>query len=100
MINSHVNSFAFKCILTAIISIAATAEPEDLEPMVIIETKSPVPLSEASPWVTRISAYDLEERQIYNLSDALRAVPGMVIAKTGQLGSQTSLFSRGVKVIM
>ena len=95
MINSHANSFAFKCILTAITSIAATAEPKDLEPMVIIETKSPVPLSEASPWVTRISAYDLEERQIDNLADALRSVPGMAVVRTGQTGAQTSLFSRG-----
>ena len=95
MINSHANSFAFKCILCAITSIAATAEPENLEPMVIIETKSPVPLSEASPWVTRISAYDLEERQIDNLADALRSVPGMAVFRSGQAGSQTSLFSRG-----
>ena len=41
------------------------------------------------------SGKDLIERQIYNLSDALRSVPGMAIARTGQLGSQTSLFSRG-----
>jgi vitamin B12 transporter len=67
----------------------------ELEPMVVVETRSPVPLSETSPWVTRISGEDLIERQIYNLSDALRSVPGMAIAKTGQLGSQTSLFSRG-----
>ena len=67
----------------------------ELEPMVVVETRSPVPLSEASPWVTRIPGKDLIERQIYNLSDALRSVPGMAIARTGQLGSQTSLFSRG-----
>jgi vitamin B12 transporter len=95
MINSHANSFAFKCILTAITSIAATAEPEDLEPMVVVETRTPQPLSEASPWVTRISGDDLEQSQIYNLSDALRSVPGMAVIRTGQMGSQTSLFSRG-----
>ena len=67
----------------------------ELEAMVVVETRSPVPLSESSPWVTRISGEDLIERQIYNLSDALRSIPGMAIARTGQLGSQTSLFSRG-----
>ncbi len=67
----------------------------ELEPMVVVETRSPIPLSDASPWVTRISGEDLIERQIYNLSDALRSVPGMAIARTGQLGSQTSLLSRG-----
>ncbi|MEC8790161.1 MAG: TonB-dependent receptor plug domain-containing protein, partial [Verrucomicrobiota bacterium] len=73
----------------------ATAKPEDLEPMVIVETRTDQPLSETSPWVTRISGEDLDRRQIYNLADALRSVPGMAIARTGQLGSQTSLFSRG-----
>ncbi|MDG1326444.1 MAG: TonB-dependent receptor [Opitutales bacterium] len=67
----------------------------ELEPMVVVETRSPQPLSEASPWVTRISGNDLEQRQIYNLSDALRSVPGMAVVRSGQTGSQTSLFSRG-----
>jgi vitamin B12 transporter len=67
----------------------------ELEPMVVVETRTPQPLSEASPWVTRISGDDLEHRQIYNLSDALRSVPGMAVVRTGQIGSQTSLFSRG-----
>ena len=67
----------------------------ELEPMVVVETLTPQPLSEASPWVTRISGDDLEQRQIYHLSDALRSVPGMAVARTGQMGSQTSLFSRG-----
>ena len=73
-------------------SLFANAE---LEPMVVVETRRPQPLSEASPWVTRISGDDLEQRQIYNLSDALRTVPGMAVVRTGQMGSQTSLFSRG-----
>ena len=95
MSNSHAQSFAFKCILSAITSIAATAEPKDLDPMIVVESRTPQPLSEASPWVSRMSGDDLEQRQIYNLSDALRSVPGMAVARTGQLGSQTSLFSRG-----
>ena len=95
MINSHVNSFGIKCILSTITSIVATAEIEDLEPMVIVETRTAQPLSETSPWVTRISGEDLHRRQIYNLADALRSVPGMAIMRTGQAGAQTSLFSRG-----
>ena len=95
MINSYFNSFGIKCILSTITSIVATAKPEDLEPMVIVETRTDQPLSEASPWVTRISGEDLDSRQIYNLADALRSVPGMAIMRTGQAGAQTSLFSRG-----
>ena len=63
--------------------------------MVVVESKSPVPLSQSSPWVSRISAEELDKRQIYNLADALRTVPGMAVVRSGQLGSQTSLFSRG-----
>ena len=69
----------------------------ELEPMVVVETRMPVPLSDASPWVTRISGEELIERQIYNLSDGLRSVPGMAVVRTGQLGGQTSVFSRGAE---
>ena len=89
------SKFHFSCILSVLISGLALAEEQSLEPMVVVETRTPQPLSEASPWVTRISGDDLEQRQVYSLSDALRSVPGMAVAKTGQLGSQTSLFSRG-----
>ena len=68
-----------------------------LEPMVVVETRMEEPLSEISPWVTKISAKDLEKRQVYNLADALRSVPGMAVARTGQVGAQTSLFSRGAQ---
>ena len=73
------------------------AEKGILEPVVVVENRSPQPLSEASPWVTRISGDDLKQRQIYNLSDALRSVPGMAVLRAGQMGSQTSLFSRGAQ---
>jgi len=68
-----------------------------LEPMVVVESRTPQLYSKASPWVTRISGDELKERQIYNLPDALRSVPGMAVARTGQMGSQTSLFSRGAQ---
>jgi len=89
--------FPFSCILSVVISGLVQAEEQSLEPMVVVETRTPQPLSEASPWVTRISGDDLEQRQIYNLSDALRSVPGMAVVRSGQMGSQTSLFSRGAQ---
>lgn len=73
----------------------ALGEEAYLVPMVVVESKSPVPLSQSSPWVSRISAEELDKKQIYNLADALRTVPGMAVVRSGQLGSQTSLFSRG-----
>ena len=51
-------------IKTSFFGASAYAQGEsELEPMVVVETRSPVPLSEASPWVTRISQEDLESRQ-------------------------------------
>ena len=91
------SKFPFSCILSVVISGLVQAEEQSLEPMVVVETRTPQPLSEASPWVTRISGDDLEQRQIYNLSDALRSVPGMAVVRAGQMGSQTSLFSRGAQ---
>ena len=91
------SKFHFSCILSVVILGLVQAEEQSLEPMVVVETRTPQPLSEASPWVTRISGDDLEQRQIYNLSDALRNVPGMAVVRTGQIGSQTSLFSRGAQ---
>ena len=89
--------FCFACILSFSTSLLTFAEEQLLEPMVVVETRTSQPLSEASPWVTRISGDDLDQRQTYNLADALRSVPGMAVARTGQMGSQTSLFSRGAQ---
>jgi vitamin B12 transporter len=69
--------------------------PDELTPMVLVETRSPRPLSETSPWVTVLSGEDLERRQIHSVADALRTVPGMVVVRSGQAGSLASLFSRG-----
>ena len=69
----------------------------ELEPLVVVEKLTPQPLSEVSPWVTRISSEDLKDSQIHSLSDVLNTVPGMAVVRTGQMGSQTSLFSRGAQ---
>jgi vitamin B12 transporter len=66
-----------------------------LDPIIVVETRTPISLMDSSPWVTRISGEDLEKRQIFSLADALRTVPGMAIVRTGQFGAQTSAFSRG-----
>ena len=66
-----------------------------LDPIIVVETRSPKSLMDSSPWVTRISGNDLETRQIFTVADALRTVPGMAIVRSGQSGAQTSVFSRG-----
>ena len=81
------SSVIFLLLLVKISFFGASAYAQgesELEPMVVVETRSPVPLSEASPWVTRISGEDLIERQIYNLSDALRSIPGKANERAGR----------------
>ncbi len=95
-----IKSSVISLLLIKISFFAASAYAQgesDLDPMIVIETKSPVPLSESSPWVTRISQEELDGRQVYNLADVLRSVPGMAVVRTGQLGGQTSVFSRGAE---
>ncbi len=84
--------FYLSCILNITSLGFIFAEEQLLEPMVVVESRTPQSLNETSPWVTRISVYELEERQIDNLADALRSVPGMAVFRSGQAGSQTSLF--------
>ena len=97
MLSIFTPKFYLSCILSVYITGLTVAEEQSLEPMVVIETRTPQTLSEASPWVSRISGDDLDQRQIYNLADALRSIPGMAVFRTGQMGSQTSLFSRGAQ---
>ncbi len=68
---------------------------EELDPMVVVESRTPEPLKDVSPWVTRLSGEELDQRQVYNLTEALRNVPGVAVIRSGQEGAQASLFSRG-----
>jgi vitamin B12 transporter len=73
------------------------ATSRELSSMVVVETRSPQLLSQVSPWVTIISSEELKQRQIYFVVDALRTVPGLAVVRSGQVGGQTSLFSRGAE---
>ena len=68
---------------------------EELDPMVVVESRTPQPLKDISPWVTRVSGDELDQSQVSNLTEALRNVPGMAVIRSGQEGAQASLFSRG-----
>ena len=56
--------FYLSCILSMTASGLTFAEDQNLEPMVVVETRTPQPLSETSPWITRTSGNDLDQRQI------------------------------------
>jgi len=63
--------------------------------LVVSAAQVEVPLSKASASVTIISGGELEARQMVNVSDALRSVPGMTVVSAGTAGAVTGVFPRG-----
>ncbi|MGJ8652233.1 MAG: TonB-dependent receptor [Opitutaceae bacterium] len=67
----------------------------ELAPYVVVVTRTPISLEEASPSVSYISTAEMEANQDRSLVDALKRQPGMVINTSGTQGSLSSLFMRG-----
>ena len=63
------------------------------ESIVVTATGTPTPQPQTSAATTVLGPLDLALRD--DLVSALRLMPGAVVAQTGQLGAQTSLFVRG-----
>jgi outer membrane cobalamin receptor len=88
------------------ITFEATDAPRDIgaialsvsaiaESLVVSATQVEIPLSQASSSITVITGDELRERQIVTVADALRAVPGLTVLRTGSAGALTSVFPRG-----
>ena len=65
------------------------------ETIVVSAAHVEVPLSSAPGSVTVVDRAELKARQIDNLGDALRHVPGLNVSRNGGPGALTSLFPRG-----
>jgi len=94
-------SVPFRCcliLLTAGVSVPAKAEEAEpgltLDPIVVTANRIPTPAAEVGSAVTVITRQELEDRQIRQLSDALREVPGVAVNRTGPAG-QTQVRIRG-----
>ncbi len=77
---------------------AASAQSPDtvtLPPVVVTATRVPVAPARVSAAVTVLSGVDLRAAGLSSLADALRAVSGAAIVRSGSFGAQTSLFLRG-----
>ena len=66
-----------------------------LEAVVVTATRNPLSLGDIPASVTVLSGADLRARGVVSVTDALREVPGVAIARTGSFGGQTSVFVRG-----
>ena len=65
------------------------------EAIVVSATRTEAPAGQVAASVTVFDAADIERKQQPLLADLLREAPGTMIARTGGLGTVTSLFVRG-----
>jgi vitamin B12 transporter len=83
-------------LLSSIASVHAAEAPADrLDPVVVTANRSATPLDEVLAPVTVITREDIERLQPVSVQDLLTGLPGVVMANSGGLGQQTSLFMRG-----
>ncbi len=76
---------------------AIAQTPGQLETVVISGTRTPEPASQVGSALTVIASEELEARQIRIVSDALRAVPGIAVNRSGPVGTFTQLRIRGAE---
>ena len=80
---------------------AQTPEPEPTPEVdskyqtIVTANRFEAPAGSVSSTVTVLTAEDLQARQVFSLSDALREVPGLDVVRSGSLGANTSVFTRG-----
>jgi vitamin B12 transporter len=88
---------AVAALLTAAAPAAAQlpADTFQLRELVVTATRVPLPRDALTASVDVVTAEELQERGIHRLADALRTLPGVVVAETGGFGGLASLFLRG-----
>ena len=70
-------------------------EVVELPETIVVETRRPSLLSEASPSVTKFTPQDSSLSQFGTLSNVLSASPGVYASEQSGIGSSTSVFFRG-----
>jgi len=79
---------------------AARAEPVEIPPIVVTASRLDQPGYSVGSAMTVISGDQLEQRQIRFVGDALRAVPGLAVSRSGPAGAQTQVRIRGAEANM
>ena len=83
-----VMSLVFPALLLAQVAV-------QLPETVVVETRQPAPVTEASPSVTKIDATQASESGYSSVTSLLGTTPGVFASEQGGEGSQSSLFTRG-----
>ena len=82
-------------LLAAPIAAQEARDTAVLRDVVVTAAGAPVELRQAPATVTVLHGAALRERGITTLADALRDVPGVVVARSGSFGATTTMFVRG-----
>jgi vitamin B12 transporter len=76
---------------------SATALSTTLSEVVVTATRTPTPIEAVLASVTVINHEELVRTSVIDVSDALRFLPGIDVARTGGIGQTTSIFIRGAE---
>jgi vitamin B12 transporter len=72
------------------------AQTVELPEVVVTAERVPTPVSQTGVSITVINGKEEEEiRQVHDLSETLRQVPGITVSQSGHQGDFTTLFTRG-----
>ena len=86
--------YATAMVLTALFP-AFAQEVKEIKPIIVTATKLEEPLEEVPSSVTIVKEGEVETRQLRNVEEALRTVPGLDVQRSGSLGKVTTLRIRG-----
>jgi vitamin B12 transporter len=89
----HSRLFFFSLILT--ISFPLFAQQQLSDEIIVTASALPEEKDETPVAATVITREQLERREVRDVSDALREVPGLAVSRTGSPGKNTTLFIRG-----
>src|SRR5262245_37357732 len=68
---------------------------EVLDPVVVSATRTPTPVGETGSSVSVIDQPEIQARQMTDMLEILRDVPGLTVIQTGSRGGNTNIFTRG-----
>lgn len=74
-----------------------TDAPLALDPIIVSGGLTPVPAQEFGRAVSIVTAEELERSQTQYVADALRALPGVAVSRTGGVGGLTQVRIRGAE---
>ena len=95
MHSSRLHALRLALALTLPLPLAGQSDTATIEKVVVTATRSPLAIGDLPASVTVLQGADLRARGVTSVTDALREVPGIDIARSGSFQGITSVFTRG-----